>query len=241
MNQMPGTGVPPAMSSGPKPFFQVWVDALTKPSELTFAEMAASPNAKAMTAYLWVFITLLIELFFVSLLRGTLVRETLRSQGLGGGLPGGGLGIILITAVCGAPILAVIGTILFAIGVAVVQWIARMFGGRGTFDQLAYALAAIGAPYALVATVFILLGAIPFVGFCFNIILWLAGIYIFVLEIMAVKGVNQFGWGAAIGSLLIPGLVIGFLCACIIGVMIFALGPVIGNVFSSINQSLTAP
>jgi hypothetical protein len=44
---------------------------------------------------------------------------------------------------------------------------------------------------------------------------------------MAVKAVNRFGWGAAIGSLLIPGLVIGLLCACLIGVSVAALLPLI--------------
>jgi hypothetical protein len=241
MNQMQGTGVPPTMSSGPKSFFQVWIDALTKPNEATFAEMAASPNAKATTAYIWIFIGLLVELFFTSLVQGAFVREALRQQGLGGNLPAGGAGFTLITAVCGAPILAVIGTIFFAIGVAVVQWVAKMFGGRGTFDQLAYAFAAIGAPYALVASVFVLLGAIPFVGLCFRLVLGLAGIYVFVLEVMAVKGVNQFGWGPAFGSVVIPGLVVGLLCCCLVFGLAAALGTAFGNILNTINQSLTTP
>jgi hypothetical protein len=229
------------MSSGPKPFFQVWMDALTKPSETTFAEMAASPNAKAMTAYLWMFVALLIELFFTSLVQGTVVRDALRQQGVGNNLPGGGLGITLISAVCGAPIGAVIGTVFFAIGVAIVQWVAKMFGGRGTFDQLAYSFAAISAPYGIVAAVFILLSAIPFVGLCFRIVLGLAGLYVVVLEVMAVKGVNQFGWGPALGAVFIPGLVIGFLCCCLAVGISATLGATLGNVFNSINQSLTTP
>jgi len=34
---------------------------------------------------------------------------------------------------------------------------------------------------------------------------------------MAVKGVNRFGWGEAVGSVFIPGLVIGLLCCCLVG------------------------
>lgn len=227
----------PAMPASPKSFFQVWIDALTKPNEQTFAEMAASPNAKAMTAYLWIFIGYLIQFFLSSLVQGVAMRRMLEQYGSSGqyfnGFGGG-----LITAICGAPIIAVIATLFFAIGTAIVQWIAKMFGGRGNSGQLAYALAAILAPFSIVAGVLSLLSAIPLVGLCFSAILAIAGIYIFVLQVMAVKGVNQFGWGAAIGSLLIPGLVIGFLCACIIIGSLMALGPVIGNVFSSINQSL---
>jgi hypothetical protein len=57
--------------------------------------------------------------------------------------------------------------------------------------------------------------------------LLLAGIYVFVLNVMAVKGVNQVSWGAAIGSLLIPGLVISVLCACLVGVSAAALVPIL--------------
>ncbi len=241
MNQMPGTGVPPVMSSGPKPFFQVWIDALTKPSEMTFAEMANSPSAKSSTAYLWVFVGYLVEFFFISLVGNENLRRMMEQYGGSQTGFGAGIGGRLIVAVCGAPIIAVIGVIFFAIGVAIVQWIAGMFGGKGNMTQLAYALAAIQAPFLIVGGIVNLLAAIPFVGLCFSVLLSIAGIYVFVLQVMAVKGVNQFGWGAAIGSLLIPGLVIGFLCACLVIGSLMALGPVIGNVFSSINQSLVAP
>lgn len=229
----------PMMSSGSSSFFQTWMDALTKPNEQTYAAMASSPNAKATTAYLWMFIATLVEFFVVALVQGTMMREILQQQGYSGDLPGGGLGATLITAVCGAPVLAVVSVLFFAIGVAIIQWIAKMFGGHGTFDQMAYAFAAIAAPYGLVSAVLSLLGAIPFVGFCFRLILGLAGLYILVLQIMAVKGVNQFGWGPAIGSLFIPGLVVGLACCCVAFAASATLGPVIGNIFSTINQSLT--
>lgn len=238
MNQMSGTGVPPAMSSGSKSVFQDWIDAITKPSETTFAALAVSPNAKATTAYLWYFVAMLVELLCASLVQGAVLRAAVEQQGYGGNLPGGGLGFTLITAICGAPILAVIGTLFFAIWTAIIQWIAKMFGGRGTFDQMAYAFSAIAVPYALVAAVLILLGAIPFVGLCFRILSILATLYIIVLNVMAVKGVNQFGWGPAFGALFIPGLVIGFLCCCLIFGLSAVLGASIGNIFNSINQSL---
>ena len=113
-----------------------------------------------------------------------------------------------------------------------------MFGGRGNFTQLAYVLSAILSPFLLLSSVLTLLSAIPFVGLCFSLVSMLAGLYVLVLEIMAVKGVNQFGWGAAIGSLFIPGLVVGFVCGCLVIGSLMALGPIIGNVFSGINQSL---
>lgn len=227
----------PMRVSGSTSVFQNWINALTKPSEQTFANMVAEPGASAGKAYLWVFVTTLVNFFFTFLVSGFSMMQALRQFNDGGNF-GSGAGGGLLLAVLGSPIAAAISVLFFAIGAAIIQWIAKLFGGRGTTGQLAYALGAVLAPFYLINVVLTLLGAIPLVGFCFGIVGALVGIYVFVLEIIAVKGVNQFGWGAAIGSVLIPGLVIGLLIACIFGLMIFALGPSIGNTFSSINQGL---
>jgi hypothetical protein len=223
------------MSNAPiasESFFQTWIKALTKPSENTYAEIAKSPSAKATTAYLWVFISSLVTFFFTFLLRSGSMLVRLNSNGRSG------FGAIAILLICGTPIGAAIGTMFFALGVAIVQWIAKMFGGRGTFDQLAYVFAAIGVPYSLISSVLILLSAIPLVGLCFRAILGLAGFYIFILEIIAVKGVNQFGWGQAAASVLIPGIVVFITCFCVVFVGLAAMGPVLNQVFQQINQSL---
>jgi hypothetical protein len=228
----------PVTPAGPASIFQTWINALTKPNEQTFVDIAASPNAKATTAYLWMFISSIITYFFTFIIRGAAIRDRLSASGFGTDRVGNGIVGIVIALICVVPILAAIGTLFFAIGVAIIQWIARMFGGRGTFDQMAYTFAAISVPYSLISAVFILLSAIPFVGGCFNIILGLAGLYILFLEILAVKAVNQFGYGPAIGSLFIPGLVVGLFACCIFVSIGAMLGSSLGNVFSTINQSL---
>jgi hypothetical protein len=228
----------PMSSGAPTSFFQVWINALTKPNERTFADIAASPNAKATAAYIWMFVASLVEFFVAFLVQSGQMRSVLEQQGYGQNLPGGGIGLALISSICGSPIIAVISVVFFAIFVAIIQWIAKMFGGRGTFDQMAYAFAAIAAPYTLISAVFVLLSAIPFVGFCFNILLSLAGIYVFVLEVMAVKGVNQFGWGQAIGSLILPGLALFLVCCCVIGVGSMLAGSTLQNVIQQIQQQL---
>jgi len=90
-------------------------------------------------------------------------------------------------------------------------------------------------PYSLISSVFILLSAIPFVGLCFRIILGLAGLYILVLQIMAVKAVNQFGWGQAAGSVFIPGCAVLILCACVVGGSAALLLPAIRSAIKGIN------
>jgi len=225
MNEMP---VAPIPESNPSPL-QIWGKALTKPSEQTFEEIASSPNAKASTAYLWIFIASLIQMFLVAIIQSSLIGSYASQYGFGDTFGNRGLGSVLIGAICGAPILAALTTLFFAIGVFVVQWIARMFGGTGTTDRLAYSLASIVAPFSIITGILTLFSAIPFVGLCISGLLTIAGIYVLVLEAMAVKAVNRFSWGAAFGSLLIPGLIIGLLCACLVGGLFVLIAPAIRN------------
>jgi hypothetical protein len=217
------------MSNAPSSVLQIWGSALTRPNEQTYAEISSSPRAKATTAYLWVFVASLIQIFLVALVQSQLYGNLAEQFGLDMGMfdTQGSFATVLVGALCGAPIGAAITTFFFAIGAFVIQWLAKMFGGQGTYDQLAYALGAIVAPYTIVAGIMTLLAAIPYVGLCISGILFLAGFYILVLQVMAIKGVNRIGWGAAIGALLIPALVISLLCACLVGVSAAALFPLI--------------
>lgn len=220
--------------SGVSEWVRVWRDAITKPSDLTFARLAQSPNAKSTTAFLWVFLGALINALLVLPVQGVMMDQMIKNMGLEGqGFPSAGGG--LMTVICGAPIGAVISVVFFAILVGIVQLLARMFGGRGTFDQLAYAIAAIVTPFYLVSGVLGLLSAIPFAGWCFGLLGFAAAIYVLVLEVMAVKGVNQFGWGQAIGSLLLPVLAIACCLSIAIGALLSVVSPQLMEIFNSIT------
>lgn len=234
-NAVPNT---PMMQPGPSSFIETWINALTKPREETYAAIAASPKAKATTAYLWMFVSSIVGFLAALIVQGATIRGRMAQAGLGTERFGGGFGAVAFTLLCGTPILAVVGTAVFAIWVALVQWLAKIFGGKGTNDQLAYSMAAIAAPYQIISAVLYLLSAIPFIGLCFRIVVALAGIYILVLNLMAVKATNQFGWGPAAGALFIPGIALTLVCCCVLGVMFSVMGVAIGNVFSTINQSL---
>jgi hypothetical protein len=185
---------------------------------------------------LWIFLGSLVSSLLALPVQGVLMRQMMQNLGLeeqGFPIAGGGL----MTVICGAPVGAVISVVLFAIVVGIVQLLAKMFGGRGTFDQLAYAIAAILTPFYLVSGVLGLLSAIPFAGFCFGLLGFAAGLYVLVLEIMAVKGVNQFGWGQAIGSLLLPV----FAVVCCISVAVGALLSVVAPEMMDIFNSITTP
>ncbi len=236
MNEQSNAPLSP-MPGAPTPVYQVWLNALTKPNEQTFAEMAASPNAKSTTALLWVFIGSLVNFFFASLVQGAVMRQMMQQYG-GDGQFQFGTGNRLISVVCGAPIAAVISVVIFAAVVGIVQFIARAFGGTGTFDQMAYTSAAIWTPFTLISSVLTLLSAIPFVGLCFGLVSLVALLYVLFLAVTAVKGVNQVGWGQAAGSCLLP--VVGLCCCLSIGsfAIVQALGPAMNDIFNSIQQSV---
>ena len=226
--------------SGVSEWVSVWRDAITRPSDQTFARIGQSPNAKSTTAFLWIFLGSLVSSLLALPVQGVMMRQMMQSMGLEDqGFPtvGGGL----MTVICGAPIGAVVAVVLFAIVVGIVQLLAKMFGGRGTFDQLAYAIAAIVTPFYLVSGVLGLLSAIPFAGFCFGLMGLAAALYVLVLEVMAVKGVNEFGWGQAIGSLLLPVLAVACCISVAIGALLSIASPELMDIFNSITTPVPGP
>jgi hypothetical protein len=227
----------PSLPGVPTSVYQTWMNALTKPNEQTYAQMAASPNAKSTTAFLWVFLGSLVSSFLASLVQGPIMRQMMEQYGGNAQFPFGGAdaGGTLIRAICGAPIAAVISVVIFAAIVGVVQFLARAFGGTGTYDQMAYTSAAIWTPYTLITAALTLLYVVPYVGWCFGIVSLIALFYVLFLAVTAVKGVNQVGWGQAAGSCLLPLIVV--FCCLIAGAA--ALGSAIYSTFDSINQSLT--
>jgi hypothetical protein len=224
-----------------------WVAAVTKPNESTFARIVAQPGATAGKAFLWVFLaSILTSLASLiaqavsfggqSMMRQFLPPEIARDLPFNAA-PSIGFGGVI----CGAPVGAVIAVIVFAIVTALIQWVAKLFGGTGSFDKLAYAFSAITVPYSVVSAVLALIGIIPIINILTGLISFGLTIYVIVLEVLAVKAVNGLDTGKAVGSVLLPGLAIFLLICCCFAAVIGGLammGPAIGDVFDSINQSL---
>jgi len=230
MNEEPN---PPMLPGRSPSILQTWMTALTKPNEQTFAQLAASPEAKTSTALLWVFIASLIQSLVTFLLQGRIMAQMMQGTGLENQAGPGLVGIL-----CGAPIAAVISVVFFSAFTGIVQWVAGLFGGKGSFEKLVYVFAAITVPFTLISAVLTLLSVVPYVGFCFGIISLLALLYVLVLQVMAVKGVNQFDWLPAAGSLLLP--FIAFICCISAGLagLVSLAGPAMQDIFNQINQSL---
>lgn len=202
-----------------QPWYQIWIDAITKPSPKTFERIVADPNISAGKAYGWIFI--------VS------VFSSIVSFGVSG-LFGDGLGSdvsdliepTIFTLVCGVVVAPVIALLLWMLNVAITQAIAGALGGSGTYTKLLYAVASYWAPLVIITTG---LSIVPFVSLL-NIPV---AIYGFVLNVIAIKGVNQFSWGKAILSSFGLMILLVFVAICMI-VFLALLGPAIGNVFSNI-------
>lgn len=241
MEQLPSNM--PVMESKPgvAGWLQVWITAVTKPSEQAFIDLTESSSATVKTALIWVFIASTISAIFQSILQAVYVALGVTPQIPIPGLEeytqsaaAGSIGSALL-GICFSPVVGVIGVLFFALVVAVIQWVAKLFGGVGTFEKLAYAFAAIGAPVSLTTSALTLLSAIPYIGLLFSTLSFGVSIYAMVLQVMAVKGVNRFGWGAAVGSVFLPWLVVVFLCCCIVVVGLAILGPALGSVFEGLQ------
>jgi hypothetical protein len=233
--------------SGVSGWLPVWIKAVSRPNEQTFSEITDRPGLSSTTAFLWVFLATTLSAILGGLLTALMQALGFTTptylEGLEeyiGSMPVDTSSVVgsLVGTLCFSPVIGVISVVFFAIGVAIIQWIAKLFGGSGSFDKLAYAFAAISVPISLVTTLISPFSVIPLLGVCTTLVSFGVGIYALVLQVMAVKGVNRFGWGAAIGSFLVPWLVFVLFCACIVAVGIALLGPAVGDIFNTINESL---
>jgi hypothetical protein len=239
MDQMPSNE--PVMNEtkpGPAGWFQVWIKAVTKPSENTFYELTEDPAATAKTAYLWAFIAGTFAMIMQSILQAiyTATGSTPVIPGLEEYMPSatgdaGSAFMALAISLCLSPVVGGVSVLFFALSTAIIQWVAKLFGGLGTYDKLLYAMAAITVPFTLVSSVLSLFSAIPFVGACFGIVSLGLSIYVLVLQVMAVKGVNRFGWGQAVGSVFIPMVVFFIVLCCCVAGFASLLAPVMSESF----------
>jgi hypothetical protein len=219
--------------------------AVTQPNERTFVDITENPAATAKTAYLWAFIagtiSGVIQAVSAALMSVTGAGSVFQQiPGVEQYFPksaaeGGSAVAALVGGLCAAPFAGLLFVVFFAVGVAIVQWVAKLFGGAGTYDKTLYAYAAIAVPVTVVSSLFALLSAIPYVGLCASLLSFGLSLYAIVLQIMALKAVNRFGWGQAIGAVLLPGFLVLFICACVVGASLALLGPVIGDVWQGLQ------
>jgi hypothetical protein len=218
--------------------FDIWFEALTQPKEEIFVRIARQPNASTGNALAWIFVSNLIVGMIGGIVQ-TISMRTMLNDPIFGKYIQDGFGTFSIgTLVCSIPIGAVLGALAFAVFVGSIQWVAKMFGGIGNFEKLAFAMAAFAIPASLIMALFSLFSLIPYVNILVGLLSVAFIFYVLVLDVIAVKAVNYFGWGQAIGSVFVPIAVFFLFVCCCVAALSAMLGPIIQEMFNTVNSVL---
>lgn len=226
----------------PQGAFPVWSKVYTRPGERTFLEITTHPEATAKAAYIWVFLAGALSGLINSMLQfivGYMGLQQVAQSQLGQQLPlnPGAVGLGgLIGAICSVPSAGTFAILSFMISTGIVHATARFFGGQGSFDRLAYGIAAVVAPLWLLSALMIPLNAVPFAAFCTAPLLLGLSLYSLYLQTAAIKAVHGLGWGESIGALILPVILIALLCGVAFLVLMRLVGPEINEIFKQIQQ-----
>ncbi|MCL4878286.1 MAG: YIP1 family protein [Anaerolineae bacterium] len=211
-------------------WYEVWQEAALRPSVENFESLLRDPQASSSRALMWVAAASGVAAAIQSVI-GAMVQAifdttspffnftTTNSQGFQNTSTFEPAQTLIFGLICGVPLAMLFGMIVLVIGGGILNLIARMFGGQGTYDELVYLMAAYTAPIAI-GNAFI--SQIPFVGL-FSLVI---AFYSFVLQVMAVKTVHQFGWGQAVATVLAPLVIV---CGLVFCCMIALLGSLAGS------------
>ena len=196
--------------------FDAWVDALTSPNKETYEELGNAKNASLLNGAVWVLLATIVGGIVSSLLSlvfGTpefaQLNDLLAESGTE--LPTAQIGAsaLLMGLVCGVPISAISAAIGFAISTVIENWIANLFGGKGSLDSYAFVNASFYAPLTMVSS---MLSPVPIIGPMFVL---LFGLYSMFLSFVALRGVKQLSTGKAILVMLVPVIIVVLLFGCI--------------------------
>jgi hypothetical protein len=200
--------------------------AISKPSLAVYRSLIGQAPRESNLAYIW--------MLFAAVLSGGISLCSARSLSgaLAGGLTGQGDSLAGTIFMRPAQILLAIPILVLLAGVA--QATARALGGKGSYQQLVYLVAAIQAPLMLISTV---VAIIPMLGPALSVLIT---IYSYILVLVAVEAVNDFGWGKTIVSSSV-GVASSAMLTTVTAIFILALiGPGVGNAFSIINNSVVS-
>ena len=214
-------------------WLDIWGYSISKPSVNTFRELLEDPKS-ARSPYLWVgMASLLSYLISIGLqtLFGAPSFAALSSQ-FGDQL--GPMGSMIGTAsmmslICCAPFIAFLGVLGFIISTGIYHLLAKLFGGTGTFKEMAFAASTFYVPLSVISAV---LAALPVVG---TFLVLPVSAYILVLYGVSINAVHSLGAGKATAVVLIP-LVVVIVIGILLGVlMISTLAPMLEQMPGGVN------
>ena len=197
---------PPPPSSPPR-WYQVWIQAITRPSVETYERFLRDPKCTVATAYIWMSIAAGISSGAVLVTSITQIAgEASRS-----------LPVTVLVLAFSFLLLVIIKLLSYSAGVGVTHVVARAFGGTGTFAQLAYVTAAYSTPLTIIGSIAgvvvkLLQGSIPMDLEClFSIVLLPLPFYYFHLALTGIRAAHKLTPASALAGALVSGGVI-FIC-----------------------------
>lgn len=200
---------------------EIWIKAVTEPSEETYREIISDPGASNRKANTWVFLAAM-GAWILSALLGYFLGTSLLGTQMDSGPT-----ILVGSLICAGPMAGVFAILSLGISSGIRQAVARLLGGEGQRRELAFAMAAYIAPLVLLSS---LLSALPVIKY----LSYLISLYTLVLNVVAIKAVNRFEWGKAVlASLSVLLVAVGV--ALVVILLLVLLGPSIGEIFNSLQ------
>jgi hypothetical protein len=228
MSEIPSV---PEMPAEPLSWIDTWANALTAPSVANYEEISNQPGANLGKAYAWIALSGVVAYVLETLIQLLFKDSSPELSALTRSLPFDLTGMTLAVTACMAPVVAIGAMISLTINAGFIQFLARLLGGQGSFVKLAFVTSAYLSPLAIITGT---LSAIPFV----SLVNLPIAIYAIVLNVIAVKSVNRFGWGKAVlASVIIPGG-LGLLLFVAAFAVLAALGTAVNSAFSNVLQNM---
>lgn len=186
-------------------WFQVWIFALTRPSEETYTRLIKDPNAGFRRTISWIVLGSIIQIS-IAIAKSyskipELICEFARCAGQADQTLVDLAFLLPATLIC-LPILVIIILLLFMMFTSIIQLISGLiFKGAGVYSDLTYAITASAVPISLILRG---VNAIQY-GKTFSFLLYL---YLGYLTVLAVKTTNRFGWVKALATFIVPMIVV---------------------------------
>ena len=213
----------------PRKWYEIWWDVWLHPGIAPYQTILNEPNHSMTRGFIWIAVTSFMVTLISSLFSALVMRNLVADAFVGTMFEN--YATYTLSAICGvilSPIFAIIGV---AISAGIYHWVAKLFHGKGNWTDLVFCLSAVTAPGTLVGGV---IGIFSLLFFQNPVILFLPvfvslvlAVYIIVLNVNAIRAVEDVGTWQAIGTIVLPTIFVLVVVTCC---SIVTLIPIISSV-----------
>ena len=189
-------------------WLKIWMWMFIRPDQYFYARVIDSRSTNSIVILLWLFLSGVITILSNSVFKviDQIVNKTQIT-----------IGSLFINFIFQPPIGGIILIFAYVFLVGMIYWGTRILGGNNTYYKTFYALSIIILPYIFIEGILWSLSAIPFFDIISTIVNSILGIYFMFLQVLILKAINKFKWWwQAIGSVLIPSIILSIIYTCVI-------------------------